>query len=485
MPSFFPSFHLPKTRSKNGAPAVDFETPRDVVHDLDDLMDIQSRVTRQYSVRHMPTMPVYNHKTGQLLDEKRVMSTPHTGRTDTRRFAYQDVPLPELPPPVPKKEKIYSPHGAFRLSSYGPYTLAPLVVQEQLRLLQSDIGQPGDMEDLDEFQSGLSDLPVSYQPLDTAIDCTTISTTLKQSSTFDNATPYDTAPYHSSSTIGSQVYQLADNPSYISSLLHVYLKDDVESVASQSSSVYDEPLTPPPASNEGSFIRATEQTAYKYPSVATNTNPVASHYHSRSMPMNSNSRSESQHMILNQRRIKSESPRSSITKASFANTDFRLDAGADYDKSRFMIPVDQRIQSKRYSSSQIPMSVVQKMLSSSASSSSLDKPKTKPAAWKRWSHVPTKHSSVLERIPAKEETSTLHKSVPHYDVLAKELPKVRAVPQHRHSTDVSSFNYKAKMMQTLQDPNSQKRQSMYVNPSQRAVSNSIMEIKRILRGSEN
>lgn len=511
MPSLFPSFHVPKTRKKDAISAQDLQAPKNVIYDFDGSMAVESYIPRKFSVKQMPALPAYD-RTGQIARGKRVRSSPpgfsppQPRYRDSENYTYQNQVPEERPPPVPQKEKRYSSHSN--------YLIPPRQISSSLTASQtptekhlSEVREPTELEKPGHSQHTSFGSYVPYNPYDLYTsygmyaqqdipsnraepnaDCGTSELSLQQSSTFESVPNND-----SRSTVESKIYQHADaNTSYINSLLHVYLAEDTESCASCSSSVYDnEPpasTTPvrtsqlPPAAASATSYRPVTS-VFKIPAPASTiarpsapahvTGPAPAHVtvpapapkpkQTSIVPTSMPSSKPGAQQDPGKRRVQSESMSSTLSKNSYKSIDFCLDSGADYDKSRFWIPAGDRLQSKRLSSSQIRYSSYSKSQTPESNRSSIDS--TKKSASNRWSyaHPPTAKSFNKE----------------------KTLPEIVVSPNQRHSTDgtTSGYNYKAKMMQTLQDPSRQNRASMY--ESQRAVSNPIFQIKQILRNSSH
>lgn len=421
MPSFFPTFHLPKTRQKNALSPADLEVPRNLTQDFDGSKAVESFIPRKFSVKHMPEMPPYNKRTGQVLRGKRVQSMPGTlapplpvyNQPEIYALKYQDTQ--DMPPPVPMKEKRYSSYHSGSAYSYNNVNL----VQRSRGTLISSQNQQMSTEEkekhfrrrtydpygnsLDSSKSFGHARIISPPPTNhiDSIDHGTIESGLNHSSTFEKIPQND-----SRSTVDSELYQHPElKTSYMSSLYNFYLQGDC---ASSASSVYD---------NED---RQPEKT-------------------------------------------QTESLNPSLTRASFRTIDFCLDSCADYDKSRFMIPAAETLQSKRFSSSQIPSSAYMKQQRAIPMRAVSEQPQVpKKNAAQRWSY-------------AQPTTQAIYKK-------EKELPVI-APATHRHSVDANGFNYKARMRQSLQDPVKKNKFSGCNSPSMpRAVSNPILQIKQILHG---
>lgn len=421
MPSFFPTFHLPKTRQKNALSAADLEVPRNLTQDFDGSRAVESFIPRKFSVRHMPEIPAYNRRTGQVLRGKRIQSMPNTlapplpdyHKPDSYRHINQSSH--DVPPPVPVKEKRYSSYNSSTTSTGNKPkpeqiprdTFASIENLQSLLQNRSDHFRPRSYNTYyNSYKSDNHTRNVSAPPNNQIanFDSGTIGSRLNHSSTFEKA------PYNDSrSTVGSEIYQNPElKASYMSSLYNFYLQGDC---ASSASSVY-------------------ENDELKRPPEITQSEPL----------------------------------NTSLTRTSFKTIDFCLDSCADYDKSRFMIPAAETLQSKRFSASHIPSSAYMKQQRAIPIRAVSEQPQAfKKTAAHRWSYAPP-------------STQAIHKN-------EKKLPEI-APAAHRHSLDTNGFDYKARMRQSLQDPMNKNRHSGFKSPSSppRAVSNPITQIRQILRG---
>lgn len=514
MPSFFPSFHVPKTRKQDAISAQDLQAPKNVLYDFDGSMAVDSYIPRKFSVKQMPELPAYDHRTGQISRGKRVQSTPHAlprsnaNYRGSENYTYSPSWPEDFPPPVPQKEKRCSDNLIPPCQISSSLAKAAQISKEKTLLNSREVYLPEGPEPSKQMAIN-SYVPYNPYELYTTrgvcahedmtcahrsesnADCGTIGLSLKQSSTFESLPNND-----SQSTVDSKIYQLGDiNPSY-NSLIHVYLAEDSESCASCSSSVYESEapikytpaqvrktqLPPVPTSAPAPSYRPSSGFVRIGPSGsnATRTSapfsgfipqltqePVPQAVQAVKVPMPHISTSTYNHTAkkdTTKRRVQSESFNSTFSKNSQKSLDFCLDSGADYDKSRFWIPAGDRLQSKRYSPSQIRGISHAKLQSPESARISLDEPKKRASS--RWSY-------------AHPPQNTSHRR-------EKSLPEIVVTQSHRHSTDVttSGFNYKEKMMQTLQDTSRQNRASIYEkHASPRAVSNPILQIKQILRNS--
>lgn len=424
MPSFFPTFHLPKSRQKNALSPADLEVPRNLTQDFDGSEAVDSFIPRKFSVKHMPEIPAYNKKTGQVLRGKRVQSMPNAlgpplpayHKSDIYTFNKQNSQA--IPPPVPVKEKRYSSYNSTTTSSYTyinqeqklPYIHIAAQHQPNQLAGKNEYYRPRSFHPYDDTNNTYGrtdhagDISSPPKTQTTHVDCGTIGSSLNHSSTFEKAPLND-----SRSSVNSGIYQHPElKTSYMSSLYNFYLQGDC---ASSASSIY-----------------------------------------------------ENEEPKQEQRRAQSETMKPISTQSSYKTIDFCLDSCADYDKSRFMIPAAETLQSKRFSASQIPSSAYMKQQGSipiRAVSELPQIPKKNPAH--RWSYAHPQSTN-----------QAIHKP-------EKQLPEIALAPHH-HSVDSNGFNYRARMRQTLQDPNSKNKfTGSNTASTTRAISNPILQIKQILR----
>lgn len=429
MPSFISRLHVPKSRRKKVLTATNLEVPKRIVHDFDGSLAADSCVPRKLSVKNMPSMPAYNVRTGEILNATSVQSGPDTCCASVPRvrknvnYTYKHIQREEVPPPVPKKEKRYcfycssyltqSPRkvNTHELSTYQPY-------QEQGSHFENSVSN----EKLLPLRTDMLDTTPSVQSsYNNKVDYASTRSSLKQSSTFERFPLND-----SRSTIDSLFYLQQANPSFMNSLLHIYLKEDSESCRSASSSVYE--------NEEPAFEKERAQSEF-----------------------------------LNSKNS------SSTAKSSFKSLDFCLDTGADYDKSRFLIPDGEKIQSKRYSSSQIPGSSSLKLSKTPSTRSSFEK------ANKRIEQKITPQLTVLQKTSSKRWSDAAPKSSRKEK---KQFSEIRVPPPQRHSADATGYDYREKLTHTLHKPSYQQRASFYVSTGSdtvRSVSDTISQLKQILR----
>lgn len=351
-----------KTRNVNQISVEDLRVSKSIVHDFDGSMAADSYIPRRFSVKQMPLLPAYEFRTGQILSGRKVQSTPQAhappAPMDTSSSHYSDtsVNTQRQAQAAPEQE---------RYSSYSSASSA-LIYSPNIASLPQPSHEPET-----KFRNPYQSLNVSYSYSSRAPyknipaqlsperkgDRATVSLSLKQSSTFD-----EILHAGSNSSLPSKSEQVPIScPSYMNSLIHVYLAEDSESCPSVNVNDTPEPVAQP-----------VQHPTQKVPSAPTLSN--ASRL--RNIP----------HTVC-------------------------LDGGADYQASRFMIPARERLQSKRYPFSQNCTSVFMEP-TSSTSSLSFEQPKRRPQK-PRWSYMHPPKEKWEKELPLIQNRKQRHSSYTH------------------------------------------------------------------------